>query len=187
MNVLPLFKSQYSLGRSILTLTETNKEGVISKNYPVSIFDIAKVHGLKEVVVVDNSISGFLEAYTNSRKAGVKLIFGLQLSFIADIAQKSEDSIKTRHKAIVLAKRTTGYKKLMKISSIACTKGFYYRPNIDFHHLKKLWSDDLLLVIPFYDSFLHKNNLNGGLCVPDFSFAKPTFLIENHGGKPCWP
>ena len=38
----------------------------------------------------------------------------------------------------------------------------------------------ITLLIPFYDSFLHKNALHGSVCVPDFKFAKPIFAEEEN-------
>ena len=35
-------------------------------------------------------------------------------------------------------------------------------------------------MIPFYDSFLHKNALCGSVCVPDFKFTEPVFSVEEN-------
>lgn len=180
-NVLPLFRSQYSVGRSILTLAAPDKDGKLDENYPVSIFDIAKKHGLDQVPIVDTSISGFLEAHQNAKKAGVKLVYGVQLRCMENILVKNDDSLKTVSKIIVFMRNTAGYADLIKITSRAAREGFYYHPNIDFENLKALWTDNLLLAIPFYDSFLFANALLGFRCVPNFSFTKPVFFIENSG------
>lgn len=179
MKVLPIFRTHYSLGRSIITLAAPNKE--FDPNYPLSVFDIAKKHDLQQVVVVDESVSGFLEALQNSEKAKVKLIYGLQLRCMDSITIKSESSLKTIHKLIVFIKNAAGYADLIKIASCAAKEGFYYKPNIDLTHLKKLWTDNLKLAVPFYDSFLFKNSIEGSICVPNFSFAQPTFFIEDSG------
>lgn len=178
MNVLPLFKTHYSLGRSILTLNAAEKE--LDASYPVSVFDIAKQHSLSQVTVVDDSISGFLEAHQNAKKAKVKLVFGVQLRVVGNIEQKDENTLKSLSKVIVFMKNTAGYADLIKITSCASKKGFYYKPNIDWKHLGGLWSDNLTLAIPFYDGFIAKNMLHGNVIVPDFGFAKsqPTFLYE---------
>ena len=69
----------------------------------------------------------------------------------------------------------------MKLVSIGYLEGFYYRPRMDFENLKKLWSnDDLVLAVPFYDSFIYKNLLTYNACVPDFSFTEPVFFTENN-------
>ena len=46
--------------------------------------------------------------------------------------------------------------------------------------LKKLWSDNLILAAPFYDSFVYQNNFTYSICVPEFSFCDPIFFIENN-------
>ena len=48
MEIMPLFKSHFSIGRSILTLEDEEKE----ENQPDSIIDIAKDNNLKEVNLV---------------------------------------------------------------------------------------------------------------------------------------
>ena len=73
-------------------------------------------------------------------------------------------------------------KRIIKIYSFAAKDGFYYTPRIDFENLKKMWSNkDLMLCVPFYDSFLFKNVLTYNACVPDFSFTDPIFFTEDNG------
>ena len=52
----------------------------------------------------------------------------------------------------------------------------------DFKSLKEHWSDkNLLLCMPFYDSFIFRNSLEYTSCVPELDFAEPTFFLEqNH-------
>ena len=117
----------------------------------------------------------------NSKDNKIKLNFGLRLNFLCDIDEKDEEALKSRCKYIVFAKNTKGYKRLIKIWSFAAKDGFYYAPNIDFKTLKTYWNDDdLMLCVPFYDSFLHRNTLEGATCIPDFDFCKPIFLLEDN-------
>ena len=70
---------------------------------------------------------------------------------------------------------------MIKIWTAAAQDGFYYEPRIDFKTLKEFWTKDLLLGIPFYDSFLHRNNFTVSSCIPDFSYVnKPVFFIEDN-------
>ena len=50
----------------------------------------------------------------------------------------------------------------------------------EFKKLKEFWTDDLILGIPFYDSFLYNNKYTDSQCIPDFSFNNPVFLIEDN-------
>ena len=124
-------------------------------------------------------MSGFLEAYVNSKDLGIKLMFGLRMSICEDMHEKNPESLEKGSKYIIFANNTLGYKRLIKIYSDAARNGFYYQPRIDFPTLKKYWNEkDLTLGVPFYDSFIFRNTLENALCIPDFSFAKPTFFVE---------
>lgn len=175
---IPLFKSHYSLGRSILTLS---KPGESSDDSPISIFDILTENNMKELYLVENSFGGFLEAHENCKENNIKLNFGLRLNFLCDVEEKNEEALKSRCKYIVFAKNADGYKRLVKIWSLAAKKGFYYTPNLDFKILQEFWDDDdLLMCVPFYDSFLHRNTLEGAVCIPDFEYCQPTLLVEDN-------
>ena len=84
-DIIPIFKSHYSLGRSILTL---DTPGDPTPDSPVSIFDILLENKMDELFLVEDSFGGFLEAYQNSKDNKIKLNFGLRLSFLCDIEEK---------------------------------------------------------------------------------------------------
>lgn len=177
--MVPLFKSHYSIGRSILTLEKKSKEN--KKTGPDSIIDLALENKLEEVFLVEDSISSFLEAYTNLKAEKLKLRFGLRISVCPDMMEKTEDSLNKQCKYVIFAKNNEGYKKLIDIYSTARTTGFYYEARIDFKYLNAIWkNEDLLLAIPFYDSFLFNNALTFSVCLPDFSVAKPIFFTEDN-------
>ncbi len=178
LKVLPCFRSHYSCGKSILTL---EKAGKSLENGPDSIIDLAKKEGMKSVFLVEDNLSGILEASTNLKSEGIKLNFGLRLTMVSDFTLKDEDSLGKEHKIVIFAKNNAGYKRLIKIWSEAATTGFYYQSRYDFNALKKFWDNkDLLLAIPFYDSFLFQNTMTFANCVPDFSYTKPIFFLENN-------
>ena len=176
--IIPIFKSHYSLGRSILTLNLPKEEEATDSSD--SIFDICQQFGVKEVYVVDDNMAGFLEAFTNAEALGIKLIFGLRLTFCLDHSNKSEEGRQNSYKNIIFAKNANGYKQLIKIYTFAAQKGFYYEPRMDFRSLKPLWSNDLLLAVPFYESFLYNNKYTDSQCVPDFCFIDPVFFTEDN-------
>ena len=178
MNVLPIISTHFSLGRSIIV--SDPPRGNLTQ-YPVSCFDLVIQNNLDTLVVVDNSISGFIVLNKNAIDAKIKLIYGLKLTLCQNMDDKSPESLKTEAKFIIFIKNDKGYKDLIKISSKACTDGFYYRPRLDFDKLKELWDEESLsLAVPFYDSFLHLNTLESHLHVPNLSFAKPVFLTEDN-------
>ena len=174
--MIPLFKSHYSLGRSILTLEDKAEKD----DYPDSIIQICKENKMKEVYLVEDNMSSFLEAYSNCRKNNIKLNYGLRISVTESMADKSEDSKTKSSKIILFFKNKKGYQLLTKLYSIAAKEGFYYEPRLDYETISKNWTDDLILCIPFYDSFIFNNTLKNSLCIPQFDFTKPIFFIEDN-------
>ena len=159
--MIPLFKSHYSLGRSILTLEDKDEKD----DYPDSIIQICKENKMKELYLVEDNI---------------KLNYGLRISVTESMADKSEESKTKSSKIILFFKNKKGYEQLTKLYSIAAKEGFYYEPRLDYETISKNWTDDLILCIPFYDSFIFNNTLKNSLCIPQFDFTKPIFFIEDN-------
>jgi len=178
--VLPLFKSHYSLGKSILTLeSPTKPEKPIG--YPITLFDLLLRNKLSTLVLVEDNISGLLQASKVADECKIKLVFGLRLDVCEDMTQKDEPSLLKRAKYIIFAKGPQGYQTLIKISSIAAKEGFYYSPNIDFKTLKLLWNPHVYMAVPFYDSFLYLNTFCSHVHVPSLDAFNPvTFFTESN-------
>jgi len=174
--MIPLFKSHYSLGRSILTLENKDE----ADDYPDSIIQIAKQNNLKEIFLIEDNMSSFLEAYTNTKLNNIKLNYGLRISITESINDKSDESRQKTSKIIIFFKNKKGHELLTKLFSIAAKTGFYYEPRLDYETLNKNWTDDLILAIPFYDSFIFNNTLRNSICIPQFNFTKPIVFIENN-------
>jgi DNA polymerase III alpha subunit len=174
--MIPLFKSHYSLGRSILTLENKDE----ADDYPDSIIQIAKQNNLKEIFLIEDNMSSFLEAYTNTKLNNIKLNYGLRVSITESINDKSDESRQKTSKIIIFFKNKKGHELLTKLFSIAAKTGFYYEPRLDYETLNKNWTDDLILAIPFYDSFIFNNTLRNSICIPQFNFTKPIVFIENN-------
>ena len=84
---------------------------------------------------------GVLEFYQQAKKLGIKPIIGME-AYIAPGSRLDKKSAGAGGKQsafhlVLLAKNNTGYKNLMKLSSLAYTEGFYYRPRIDKEILKQ--------------------------------------------------
>jgi DNA polymerase III alpha subunit len=174
--MIPLFKSHYSLGRSILTLENKDEPD----DYPDSIIQIAKNNKLNEITLVEDNMSSFLEAYTNTKLNNIKLNYGLRVSITESINDKTEESRQKNSKIIIFFKNKKGHELLTKLFSIAAKSGFYYEPRLDYEILNKNWTEDLILAIPFYDSFIFNNTLRNCICIPQFNFTKPIIFIEDN-------
>jgi DNA polymerase-3 subunit alpha len=174
--MIPLFKSHYSLGRSILTLEDKPERD----EYPDSIIQIAKENKLSEIFLVEDNMSSFLEAYTNTKNNNIKLNYGLRVSVTENISDKTDESRLKNSKFILFFKNKKGYELLTKLFSIAAKDGFYYEPRLDYSTIEKNWTEDLILAIPFYDSFIFNNTLKNTICVPQLNFTKPIAFIEDN-------
>jgi len=171
--MLGLFKSHYSIGKSILTLNDPKK---VKPDGADSIFKIALDNNLKEIVLVEDSLVGFFEAYRRAKELGIKLVFGLRLS-VRNSAD--EEDISSDHKIIIFAKNKEGCRLLNRIYSKAFCDfdGF-----LDYESLSRLWDNKALkMAVPFYDSFIHMNKFSFGNAIPNFYFTEPTFFIESNG------
>lgn len=69
------------------------------------------------------------------RAEGLKPIIGQEFYVADDMYAKTADVLKQRYHLILLAKNMTGYKNLMKLSSLAFVDGFYMKPRIDLKHI----------------------------------------------------
>lgn len=178
LNMIPLFKSHFSAGRSILTLDSYEENRDESMLEPDSIIQIARENNLAQITLVEDSIGGFMEAYKNCEASGVGLNFGVRLSFVDDATSKEPEN---EHKNVIFARNTQGYKDLIKLYTAAhTTYSNKFGGCLDYQVIKPFWTDNLLLAIPFYDSFIFYNNLTFKSCVPDFSFTKPIMFTENN-------
>ena len=168
--MIPLFKSCYSIGKSILTLEESSVEEGSD-----SIIELCQQNKIQDLILVEDSMTGFMKAFLSCKKADLNLIFGLRITCCNSISDENE---KSDHKVIIFAKDDEGCKILNRISSFAAVEG---NGKIDFKILNSMWNDSVEMAIPFYDSFIFNNNMTMSKCIPDFSKIKPTFFIEDNG------
>lgn len=176
--ITPLFKSHFSIGKSILTLDVPSESD--QDNSADSIFSIIKDSKLKKVVLVEDSFMGFLQAMKAAKACSKQLIFGIRLDVCEDLSLLDGEKTKTpTHKVVIFPKNVNGCKILNSIYTISRTK---HQGLLDLPLLESMWSKkDLSLAIPFYDSFIFFNIMSFNSWIVDFSFASPTFFIENNG------
>lgn len=181
--ILPIFTTHYSIGSSLLTTEEPRDLEKRKPGGPVSIPELAKDEKFKHVVIVDDRIDGFIEAYKNIGKSGAQLVYGVKLTVCADMTARDENSLSTESSVIVFIKKTEGYNDLLKIWNRAWTDGFYYRGRIDWKTLKEFWTPNLTLGLPFFSSFIARNALSMNAIVPDLP-SIPWVFREIDSGLP---
>ncbi|MFN3694690.1 MAG: PHP domain-containing protein, partial [Ignavibacterium sp.] len=107
----------------------------------------AKKHGMKSVALTDHGVLyGVTQFYKKAIKEGIKPIIGMEAYIVREgsrFDRGKADEVNGKKKSkhynhlILLAKNETGYKNLVKLSTIGHTEGFYYKPRIDLEVLRK--------------------------------------------------
>lgn len=110
------------------------------------IIQAAKRNEMKAVALTDHGVMcGIPEFYRKAKKEGIKPIIGMEAYIVREGSRfdKGRDDTSAKKKSknyyhlLLLAKNKEGYKNLSKLSTLAHTEGFYYRPRIDLELLKK--------------------------------------------------
>jgi DNA polymerase-3 subunit alpha len=112
------------------------------------LIDQAVKFNMPAVAITDHgNMFGAVEFYEKAAKKGIKPIIGEEFYVAPDSRFKREyvrgGDDDNAHHLLVLAKDLTGYKNLMKLSSIGYLEGFYYKPRIDMEVLEK-YSEGLI-------------------------------------------
>lgn len=90
-----------------------------------------KKFGMNAVALTDHgNMCGAIDFYRTAVDAGVKPIIGIETYLSADDDLPTGGGQPLLYHLVLLAKDKTGYKNLMKLSSRAFVRGFYYRPRI---------------------------------------------------------
>jgi DNA polymerase III alpha subunit len=164
--MIPIFKSTYSIGKSILTLDSKGSEGG-----PDSIIDICKEHSINPLILVEDSMTGFVTAHNRCKEEGIDLVFGLRITCCNDTFEEDDSD----HKIIIFAKNDEGCRLLYRIYSYAHTGAKRQsRLWVSFG----IWNENIELVIPFYDSFIYNNNFHLKSVCPTSHTILPTFWLE---------
>ncbi|HXX62193.1 MAG TPA: DNA polymerase III subunit alpha [Bacteroidota bacterium] len=92
------------------------------------------------VALTDHGVLfGAVEFYKKATKAGVKPIIGMEAYIVTKGSRLEKGRQETEsggsrgayHHIVLLAKNETGYRNLLKLSTIAHLEGYYYKPRID--------------------------------------------------------
>ena len=103
----------------------------------------AKELEMSALAITDHgAMYGVVDFYKECRKEGIKPILGME-AYVAPHSMEDREGMREYAHLILLAKNDKGYHNLMKLSSLAFTKGFYYKPRIDYDLLEQ-YSDGLI-------------------------------------------
>src|SRR3989344_4471671 len=89
------------------------------------------------VAITDHGVMyGVIDFYKECIKEGIKPLVGMEAYTCVDDHTKKSGRQENNH-LLLLAQNYTGYKNLMKLSTIAQVEGFYYKPRFTRDLLKK--------------------------------------------------
>ncbi len=99
----------------------------------------AKEYKMNSLAITDHgTMYGVIEFYLKAKKAGIKPIIGCEFYVAPNGLENKKPRVdEDRFHLILLAENNQGYQNLMKLTTEAHLKGFYYKPRIDLKILKK--------------------------------------------------
>ncbi|MCS6831078.1 MAG: DNA polymerase III subunit alpha [bacterium] len=101
--------------------------------------------GMPALAITDHGVmSGAIEFYEACLEAGIKPIIGCEV-YVAPRKRTDRDPRKdsSAFHLLLLAKNLSGYKNLIRLSTIASLEGFYYKPRVD-HEALQQYSEGLI-------------------------------------------
>ncbi len=113
--------------------------------------------GIQHIAVTDHGVMyGAMEWYRTATAAGIHPIVGVE-AYLAEGSARARDR-KSYH-LLLLAENETGYRNLIKLSTLAQLEGYYYRPRMDLEMLSEhgagIIATSACLGGPVANNFLH--------------------------------
>jgi DNA polymerase-3 subunit alpha len=94
-----------------------------------------KKNNRKALAISDHgNIFGAVKFFEKCKKAGIKPILGLEAYLTEDI--KIKNNANRYYHLLLIVENEIGYKNICKLMANAYTKGFYFKPRIDYEILK---------------------------------------------------
>ena len=135
--------------------------------------------GMDSVAMTDHgTMYGAIEFFKEAKKQEIKPIIGMEGYMTSTVPHTERgEKAKQNYHLLMLAKNLEGYKNLMKLTSIAHTEGFYYKPRFDRETLKK-YSRGLIVT-----SACPLGEIGQALITNDYKLAKDTaqFFLDIFG------
>lgn len=126
-----------------------------------NLLDKAASHNMRSLALTDHgAMYGAFQFYLKAKDRGINPIIGMEAYQAAKSRfDKQKGLERDQYHLTILAKNFTGYKNLMKLSSIANLEGFYYKPRLDFELLEK-YREGLIVLSGCLNGMLSQMVLN---------------------------
>ena len=94
------------------------------------LIEATKAGGMNAVALTDHGgMYGSIEFYKAAKAAGIKPILGVE-GYLAPSLEEKTGRYEYNH-LLLLARNKVGYHNLLKLTTIAHTRGYHYRPRVD--------------------------------------------------------
>ena len=121
---------------------------------------LIKELGMDACAITDHGVLyGVVDFYTGCQDAGVHPVIGCEMYLCPNMDEKVYANLEYSH-LILLCENNTGYQNLMYLCSEAFTRGFYYKPRIDYKLLRE-HSEGLICLTACLSGDLPKLLLDG--------------------------
>jgi len=158
--VIPLFKSTFSIGRSLLRVED--------------LVDIAQSGDVKKMILVEDNFYGFRVINEAFLHAEIPMVYGLKIPVVqSSITEKTS-------KLIFFPKNNKGVHVVRKLYTKCFTS---VGECLNLSDLGEGELDDVSIGVPFYDSYVFNNIFHFGMC--DLFLDKyDHFYIEESNNHP---
>ncbi|MBQ3667762.1 MAG: DNA polymerase III subunit alpha, partial [Clostridia bacterium] len=124
------------------------------------LLDRVKELGMTSCAITDHGVMyGAVDFYVEAEKRGIHPVIGCEVYVCPDMDDKTQGAGKNSH-LILLCENQTGYHNLIKLVSEGFTRGFYYKPRVDYALLKK-YSEGLICLSACLSGDIPKAILSG--------------------------
>ncbi len=101
------------------------------------LLDRVKEKGMTACAVTDHGVMyGVVDFFTEAKKRGIHPVIGCEVYICEDMNEKASAAREYNH-LVLLCENEEGYHNLMYMVSQGFTRGFYYKPRIDFPLLRE--------------------------------------------------
>jgi len=145
-------------------------------------------YGMRHVAITDHGVMyGVLDWYKAAHEHGIQPILGVE-GYMARNGMKDREDRRPYH-IVLLAENETGYRNLLKLTSLASLEGFYYRPRFDIdllaEHSEGIICTSACLAGPVAAHFLaeepEKAELMAGKLLEIFGRDRFYIELQDHG------
>ncbi len=101
------------------------------------LLDRVQALGQTSCAITDHGVMyGVVEFYKQAKKRGIHPVIGCEVYVCSDMSDKTSVAREYSH-LILLCEDQEGYQNLIKLVSDGFTRGFYYKPRVDYDALRK--------------------------------------------------